>query len=289
MDLNELRIFLAVANEGSVTRAAERLNYVQSNITARIKCLEEHLHVSLFHRRNRGMHLTAEGELLREYAERIVHLATEAEQVVGEREEAGGKLVIGSMETTAAVRLPALLSQYHRLHPQVDLNLQTGTSDELIARLFDFQLDGAFVGYDISHPELLAEKAFKEELVLLSARDATLDQASYRTILVFRLGCSYRSRLEAWLKQTGQIPYRVMEFGSIEAILGCVSAGMGISFLPRSVVSLSSFIRDVEAIPLPSDVGAVTTWFVRRKSDRERVALRVFREMLNRVSSGSGN
>lgn len=287
MELNELRIFLAVAREGSVTRAAERLHYVQSNVTARIRQLEEQLDTSLFQRRNRGMHLTASGELLREYAEKIVNLAVEAEQAVREQTGAGGRLAIGSMETTAAVRLPELLARYHRLYPEVELNLHTGTSEENITRLLDYQLDGAFVGCEVSHPDLVVDKAFDEELVMVAApaRSGTA-QGGNRTILVFRSGCAYRSRLEGWLKQTGQVPYRVMEFGSIEAIIGCVAAGMGISFLPRSVVDLPRYSGAAECQPLPAEVGTAVTWFVRRKSGRERSAMKNFRNLITLDSGG---
>lgn len=281
MELNELRIFLAVAREGSVTRAAEQLHYVQSNVTARIRQLEDGLGTPLFQRRNRGMYLTASGELLREYAEKIVNLSVEAERAVREQGGAGGRLVIGSMETTAAVRLPELLARYHRLCPEVELNLLTGTSEEQIAGVLDYQLDGAFVGFAVSHPELVADKTFDEELVMVCPpAESGLLRNDSRTILVFRSGCAYRSRLEGWLKQTGQVPYRVMEFGSIEVIIGCVAAGMGISFLPRSVVDLPRYSGTVECRTLPAEVGASVTWFVRRKVERERSAMKRFRELL---------
>ncbi len=281
MELNELRMFMAVAREGSVTRAAEKMYCVQSNVTARIRQLEEQLGTSLFHRRNRGMHLTASGELLLEYAEKIINLTVEAEQAVREQDGQRARLAIGSMETTAAVRLPELLARYHRHYPGVELSLQTCTSEEGITRLLDYQLDGAFVGCEVSHEDLVAEKAFDEELAMVVAPEVGVGQNGTTTILVFRSGCAYRSRLEDWLKQAGQVPYRVMELGSIEAILGCVAAGMGISFLPRSVVDLSRFSGAVECRALPPDVGTVVTWFVRRKSARERSAMKNFRDLIS--------
>jgi DNA-binding transcriptional LysR family regulator len=208
----------------------------------------------------------------------------EAEQAVREQTGAGGRLAIGSMETTAAVRLPELLARYHRLYPEVELNLHTGTSEENITRLLDCQLDGAFVGCDVSHADLVAEKAFEEELTMIAAPGTT--QNGNRTILVFRAGCAYRSRLEGWLKQTGQVPNRVMELGSIEAIIGCVAAGMGISFLPRSVVDLPRYSGAVECRPLPAEVGRAVTWFVRRKCARERRAMKNFRDLIALDSGG---
>lgn len=287
MDLNELRIFLAVAREGSVTRAAERLHYVQSNVTARIRQLEEQLGSALFRRRSRGMQLTASGELLRGYAEKIVNLATEAEQALKEQSGGGARLTIGSMETTAAVRLPDLLARFHRLYPEIALTLQTGTSEENIRRVLDYRVDGAFVGGEVSHPALVAEQAFAEELTMITASAAAaLPAEGSRTILVFRSGCAYRSRLEGWLQQTGQVPYRVMEFGSVEAIIGCVAAGMGISFLPRSAIDFSRFRGVVVCRPLPPAVATAVTWFVRRKDGPERSAMNSFRELLAPAVAG---
>jgi DNA-binding transcriptional LysR family regulator len=281
MELNELRIFLAVAHAGGVTRAAEQLNYVQSNVTARIRQLEESLGVPLFHRRSRGMLLTSHGEQLRGYAERIVQLALEAEQAVREQGEVGGRLVIGSVESTAAVRLPELLAQYHQLYPQVELCLKTATSEETLQRLLDYQVDGAFVGFQASHPDLTTDKAFDEEVVLVTAQGTSVPEAQLkRTILVSRAGCAYRARLENWLKQSGQVPYRVMEFGSLEAILGCVAAGMGISFMPRSMVALLHYGSMVECHTLPPEIGDSTTWFVYRSNERESAAMRHFRELI---------
>lgn len=91
MDFNELRIFKAVAEEGNVSRAAERLNCVQSNVTARIRQLDESLKVTLFHRKSRGVSLTAAGRVLLDYAERIMVLVSEAVRIVQEQEPLGGK------------------------------------------------------------------------------------------------------------------------------------------------------------------------------------------------------
>lgn len=281
MDFNELRIFLAVAREGSVSRAAERLNYVQSNVTARIRQLEARLNVTLFHRLSRGVALTGSGEVLLDYAERIIRLANEAERVVRERDMPIGRLAIGSMETTAAVRLPGILAAFHRNCPQVDLQLVTGTSEESLARLLGYRIDGAFVGGAVTHPELVAEKVFNEELVLVAGPGGAPEPGSApQNILVFRAGCSYRARLEGWLRETGQLPYRVMEFGSIEAILGCVSAGMGITFLPRSVVERPHFGSGVSIHPLPPEVGGIVTWFARRRNEEESAAMARFRQLV---------
>jgi len=281
MDFNELRIFKAVAEEGSVSRAAERMNCVQSNVTARIRQLEESLNATLFHRKSRGVALTPAGRILLDYAERILALANEAERIVQEREPLGGRLIIGALETTAAVRLPPVLAEYHRKFPSVDLQLVTGTALDLIQRILDFKLDGTFVDGSVDHPELIVEDCFVEENVLLCAvGEDPLTKERPINILAFPIGCYYRKQLETWLHKSGLIPYKIMEFSTIETIIGCVSAGMGITFLPRSVLSGNLASDKIAIHSLPAEVSLVTTRFLRRKNSLEPKTLSAFREIV---------
>ena len=276
-----MRIFLSVAQNGSISKAAEELHYVQSNVTARIKHLEERLETPLFHRKSKGVVLTTSGHLLLDYAKRIIRLAKEAEATLTDQNEPKGKLLIGSMETTAAIRLPSLLAAYHRTYPQIELNLVTGPSEVSIKRLVDFEVDGALVAGEINQELLVAEKAFDEELVLIAPSSVTeIGQLKSMTILVFRSGCSYRVQLERWLRYTGNIPYKIMELGTIEGILGCIAAGMGISFLPRSVIEAKNDQKTFSLIPLPEDFSRMTTWFVMRREEKPSKAMTAFKEML---------
>src|SRR3984893_4980535 len=111
MDLSDLRIFSAVVRHGGVTRAAERLHRVQSNVTTRIRQLEEDLSVALFIREGKRMHLSPAGQVLLDYADRLLDLATEARDAVQDAKPRG-LFRLGAMESTAAVHLPAPLSEY---------------------------------------------------------------------------------------------------------------------------------------------------------------------------------
>lgn len=285
MDFNELRMFKAVAEEGSVSRAAIRLNCVQSNVTARIRQLEERLNVTLFHRKSRGVALTSAGRVLLDYAGRIMALVNEAERIVQEREPIAGRLIIGALETTAAVRLPSVLAEYHRRFPSVDLQLVTGTALDLIQKILDYKLDGTFVDGTIDHPELIVEDSYIEENVLVCAKgeDPLLLRERPITILAFPTGCFYRNQLETWLHKSGYIPYRIMEFSTIETIIGCVSAGMGITFLPRSVLTGNLYTEKIAIHPLPAEVAYVTTRFLRRKDSVEPKALVEFRAIVQEL------
>ncbi|BFH14280.1 hypothetical protein J6TS7_62860 [Paenibacillus dendritiformis] len=126
MESGELKIFQAVAREGSITKAAQALNYVQSNVTTRIQQLEAELKTPLFRRSNRGMTLTPAGKNLLEYADRILSLLDEAEKSARYSEHPSGPLRIGSIETAAVTHLTPLLKTYCLQYPDVQLSLRLG-------------------------------------------------------------------------------------------------------------------------------------------------------------------
>ncbi|GGF05083.1 LysR family transcriptional regulator [Aliidongia dinghuensis] len=283
MDAADLRLMEAVARHGSMNRAAAELNTVQSNVTARIKQLEDQIGVPLFERHSRGVTPTAAGLRLLPYATRIGQLLKEARAAARDDGTPQGRLHLGTLETTAALRLPAILAAYAQAHPRVDLVITTGTSCSLIADVIEHRLDGAFVAGPVQHADLLAEAVFREELVLITARSIrTLDDlASVRDLrtIVFQLGCSYRQRLEAILAQRGLQAAQPLEFGSLDAILGCVAAGVGVTLLPKAVAAAARRDGLVTIHELPAEQAQVETLFIRRRDSYVTSALAAFLAM----------
>src|SRR5262245_47452755 len=268
MDLVELRIFKAVAEQGGVLRAAAALHRVQSNVTTRVQQLERRLGAKLFHRQGRRLVLSSEGRVLLEYADRLLRLSAEA-QAARKSRAPHGVLRLGAMESTAATRLPPVLARYHRAHPAVRLELATGTSGALVERVLRDELEAAFVAEPFAAEGLDTQHAFTEELVLITPREqprvsAPKDIAS-RTILAFATGCSYRRRLEDWLGRAGVVPERVMEYGSYHAIVACAAAGGGIAVVPRSVLRAVGMEAQLALHPLPARVAAAKTHLVWRR------------------------
>jgi DNA-binding transcriptional LysR family regulator len=280
MDAADLRLFAAIARTGGIGKAALELNTVQSNVTARLKALEDHLGTTLFERTNRGVVLTAAGQRLLPYAERVAHLLEDAKRAVNDDGLPTGPLVIGSLETTAALHLSPLLARFAKSQPAVDLSLKTGTSCELIAQVLDRQLDGAFVCGPVEHADLKAEPIYSEELVLLAAPGISnieeLLKASEFKIVVLRAGCSYRLILEAFLARRGIVGVRVLEFGTLETIISCVGAGLGVTLLPKALIG--SVWRDnrVSVHTLPKKERHVETVFIQHRDAYATSALRAF-------------
>src|SRR5581483_9461296 len=273
VELIDLQTFSAVARTGGITRAAEELNTVQSNVTQRVKALEAEIGTALFERHSRGMTLTGAGRRLLPYAQRMAALSREAVLAARDDGEPKGPLSIGSMETTAAVRLPGLLAEFHRRFPKVALTLTTATSADLIAGVLTARLDGAFVAGPIEHADLVAAVAFREELVLVTPRRfASLAELragtpeSGPTALVFRTGCTYRQRLEQAFSDFGWPSAARFELGTLDGMIGCVAVGMGVSLLPRAVVERSDQRENVRMHSLDMPWAQVDTLFIQRRS-----------------------
>ncbi|MBG6733771.1 LysR family transcriptional regulator [Pseudomonas aeruginosa] len=265
MDLSSLEIFRAVAHEASVTRAAQQLQRAQSNVTTRIRQLEEDLGVELFLRDGKRMSLTERGSEFLAYAEQLLALADEARQSMHPAEP-GGRLRLGSMESTAASRLPALLASYHKACPRVALEVSTGTSRALFDGVRARRRDGARVAAgpgwagELDGSGLRGEPLFREELLMILPAEHPpvhdVAEVRLRTLAGFARGCTYRQLAEDSLGT----PLTVQEVGSYHAILACVAAGACVGVLPRSVLQLLG-TPPLRSLPLAE----VDTWLVWRE------------------------
>ncbi|MFS8045867.1 LysR substrate-binding domain-containing protein [Rhizobium sp. BR 314] len=288
MDLSSIEIFLAVASDNSVTKAAKVLGRAPSNVTTRIQLLEEYLGVLLFSRDGKKMTLTQEGETFRTYANQLAALALEARQAVRSLRPSGS-LRLGAMESTAASRLPAALNQFKQMWPDVSLKLSLGASRDLardvlggvldcalIARLPDEMLDEG-PGFETELEELEAEPVFAEDLLLVlpsghppihSAADLRIE-----TIAALEPGCTYRRIAERWA--SGSSTLQTAELGSYHAILASVAAGNAAGVMPKSVLDLMHW----PMVSSTHQLATVDTMLISRRQDRPN-AFNAFREVL---------
>jgi DNA-binding transcriptional LysR family regulator len=259
MDLTDLEIFRSVVQEGGVTRAAEKLNRVQSNVTTRVRQLEDDLGVELFIREGKRLHLSPAGQRLLDYADRLLDLAQEAREAMHDAEPRG-LLRLGTMESTAAMRLPVPMNEYLSRYPEVKLELRTGNTKTLATAVLAGEVaEGPFEKVPI----------YEEELVIVAASGhppiKAPSDAKPHAVLAFEPGCSYRQRMEAWFAHHGEMPDRIVEIGSYHAMLGCAVAGMGISMLPRKVLSTFPDAKLLSVHPLPPDLDREQTLLIWRK------------------------
>jgi len=267
MDLSDLRIFRAVVREGGITKAAQSLHRVQSNITTRVRQLEEELDVSLFIREGKKLHLAPAGHVLLDYADRLLALSEEALAAVQDQKPRG-TFRLGAMESTAAVRLPAPLSEFNRRFPDVHLELRCGNPTVLSEALMAGEIEAALIAEPVANAKFDQLVAFEEEIVIVtSARHPSIMGVGElpKTMLVFEHGCPHRKRLEAWYTKRGEIAERVIELGSYHAMLGCVIAGMGAALLPKSVLTSFPESEGLLCHALPQEEAMLRTLLIWRK------------------------
>lgn len=268
MDLTQLKMFCAVADSGSVVRAAEQLHRVPSNLTTRLRQLEEELGTDLFIREKQRLRLSPMGHNFLCYARRILALSEEALNIAHDGKPAGN-FALGSMESTAATRLPSLLAEFHQRYPAVNLALCTGTSAEIIEKVRVGTLAAALADGPVNADELNSCVAFAEQMVLISSIDhadiMTPDDAAGSTLFAFRPGCSYRNRFENWFHDAGIQPGNVMEIQSWHAMLACVASGGGLALLPVAVLAQMPGRERVRQHPLPPEMRDTKTRLVWRR------------------------
>jgi DNA-binding transcriptional LysR family regulator len=285
MDLTALRIFKTVVEQGGINRAAAKLHRVPSNITTRVRQLEEELETRLFVRDGRRLALSADGRLLLTYADQLLRLSLEAEAAL-RNGKPRGTLRIGALESTSATRLPPVLSRYHRIYPDVQIELMTGTSGALVSRVHEQDVEAAFVAEPFNAQGLESQSVFEEELVLITAKTSGRIRSprdiGNRTVIAFATGCSYRGRLERWLGRGQALPDRVMEFQSYHAIIACVAAGTGIAIVPCSVIETTPARREIRISRLPGDIAMARTQLVWRPG-HSSIALEAMKQLLPRI------
>lgn len=284
MNTKDLLIFQTVANKGSISKAAEELNYVQSNVTSRIQKLEEELNTKLFHRHKRGITLTNEGNALLPYAQKIISLTEEMKMIASNKEGPKGKLDIASVETV--IKLPLILSAYIQKYKEVELTLSTGVTAELKEKVLNYQLDGAFVTKSnmTADPSLSEIEVFKEKLVLITDyKERTLEEIMELPLLRFSDGCGYRAKLNEWLVDENIRPSKVMELGTLETTLGSVISGLGVAYVPHSAVLEYEAKKQIRCYELPDQYSLITTIFIYRNDEYMTQALEKFIETIKKV------
>lgn len=271
MELSDLHVFRTVVEAGGITRAAEKLNRVQSNVTTRIRQLEQQLGVALFIREGKRMHLSPSGKVMLGYAVQLLDLAREARESVHDVKPRG-LLRFAAPESTSSVRLPAPLSEYCRLYPEVTLELSARNGEQVTSGILTGALDAGIAAEPVPDARFEKVAIYDEELVLIAAAGhppiRSARDAQSQTVLVFEHGCPWRTRLEQWFAHTGDTPERMIEITSYHAMLGCVVVGMGISLVPRMVLKTFPEMHRLSVHPLPPELRRAQMVILWRKGAR---------------------
>ncbi|CAG5072725.1 HTH-type transcriptional regulator YofA [Dyadobacter sp. CECT 9623] len=287
MNTNDLKIFEAVAETGSFTKAAAAMFTVQSNVTARIKSLEEEFGAELFSRTSRKVELTAAGKTLMQYCKQISNLIAEAKSDVQSSTRVSGSLRIGCIETTMALKVPEMINHFEEHFPDVDLTFKSDMRNALINDVLNFNLDAAFVSGPINLSGLDQIRIREEQLVIVTAsKGPNMEELLAKQpvkIVVFGQGCIFRARLESWLSSKGIVHYKSTVLNSIEGIINFVEAGLGMTILPEEVVSQYYAGRKIISNALDKQLGTMITVLIFRQDKTQSAALKAFIDMYSKL------
>ena len=273
MNLSQLEMFRAVAHTGSISAAAQIVHRVPSNLTTRIRQLEAELGVELFIRENQRLRLSPAGRNFLSYNNRILDLVEEARMSVS-GSEPQGVFALGALESTAAVRIPPLLTRYHQKFSKVELALSTGPSGELLEKVLEGELEATFVDGPVLHPVLDGVPVYQEEMVIVAPHDhppvTRGQEVNGEIVYAFRANCSYRRHFESWFREDDAAPGKIYEMESYHGMLACVIAGGGLALMPRSMLESMPGSSTVSCWPLAENYRFLTTWLIWRRASLTR-------------------
>ena len=241
MELAQLDAFIAAADCGSFSRAADLLNVAQPSLSNRIQSLEREVGQALFERMGRGVKLTDAGRSFLPYAQRVLRTLNDGLMVLeGTRDGTSGRLTIGTAPAVGTYVLPRLLKVFCDNHEGVDVLVRTGHSDEVLQMVLDDDVQVGF-GRPINHPDVRTVTLYKDELVLVVSSQhryakrgsVKVDDLADESLILFDRDSGYYGMILGLFRDLGVVPQQQMQLDSIEATKKMVESNLGIALLPE--------------------------------------------------------
>lgn len=259
LNLNQLRIFYHAARNLSFTVAAKELFITQPAVTAQVKSLEDHCNIKLFKKKGRGLILTDEGQTLYGHAIRVFEYEKEIENVIEDMQKLKrGMLRVGATKAYTLYIMPYLVHAFHLLHPHVKINVNEGSSTDLIQNLIDLKIEVALIATPENHPELTFIPVAREEIMAIIAPDhplatkesLTLEEVSREPIIMKQAGSGTRRMIDRHFAEHHCVPNILMETSNDGLIKEMVKRGEGISFLVKPLFTQELADHQIVALPI---------------------------------------
>lgn len=286
MEIHQLRYFVAVADEGSFSRAAEREHVSQPSLSQQIHKLEEELEQQLFDRLPRTVVLTEAGRCLLRYARQILTGIADARQSVAELgHEVAGKLSVGAVPSIAVYILPRLIGTFQRTYPKVTFELYEDTTEKLAQQLEDGTLDLVIASGSDEIPNLVHHSLGREPLLLLVPEKHELarrksirwrDLAGEKFLLLHE-NHSLSVHVRQLLAANHLRPELVLRGAQLVTIARMVAAGLGVTVIPRMMAE-TEFVKGCVAVPFAPPAPTRELTLLRNPLRAESKAAAAFRE-----------
>jgi len=246
LNFNQLRIFHHAAQHLNFTVAARELSITQPAVTIQIKALERQCGMNLFKRQGRRFSLTDEGRTLYEYTAEMFNYEKEIENAIEDmRTLQSGTLRLGTTKAYARYLMPALISRFHKIFPNIKILLDEGSSQDMINSLATFKNEVAVIARTIEHPETVFVPFRQEELVIIMATGHPLAHRAHLTLqmlakepfIMKENGSGTRKYVNDLFIRNRYTPNILMETGNNELIKQMVQQGEGVSILVKACVA----------------------------------------------------
>ena len=289
INLDQLRVFQAVAQTGSFTRAADVVQLTQPGISKHVKQMEESFGTPLFDRSGRKATLTEAGAILFEATQGVMTIIDVAEQRIEDLKGLrGGRLRLGTSFPIGVYLLPPVLAQFRKKYPGIEVTLDITVSGMIGPKVLASEIDLGLASYEPRDSRLVARAFMTDELVAIVPRDHKLahkrhitpQELTGDTFIVAAPGAGTRTLLEERLRDQGIVLQKVLDFGNLEGVKHAVEAGLGISIQARSVVQREVASGSLRALKLVGIDETIPFFYVCRKNAHLSHAANALIEML---------
>lgn len=288
-----LHVFITVAEQKNLTRAAEKLFITQSAVSQNIKLLEEHFNSKLLDRTNKRIQLTKSGEILYLHAKQIMKQYSLAGRMIDElKEGVSGPLTIGSGFTFGEYLLPTIISAFILQHPKINPKITIKNSIRIANQVKQKQLDIGIIEREMFDDELLTVPFAEDDMVVIVPKDFPLDNGSEITVseladltwIIRESGSGTRQVTDTMFARTQLAPKKLLEFGSTQVIKETVKKGIGISFMSKVSVKDEIDRGVMKALTIDTYKDSRTFYYVTNKSQHATKALELFIQQIREAS-----
>lgn len=293
MNLNQLRIFQAVAEARSFTRAADLVHLTQPGISKHVKQMEEYYGIPLLDRLGKKVALTQAGEILFEGTREIMACLAAAEQRIEELKGLhGGKLILGASFPLGIYVLPGVLAEFRKQYAAVEVAVDISLSEKIVAKILANKLDLGLVSPGAHDPRLFTKQFMTDELIAIAPsqhrwankKRISPQELLRETFLVAARGAGTRAVIEERLKEKGIVLRNVVDFGNIEGVKRAVEAGLGVSIQSRSAVEREVASGSLTGVPLAGIDTKLARFYIYRKDKHLSSAAKAFLALLQTES-----
>jgi len=289
MEMNQLEFFRKVVEEGSFSKAAERVYRTQPAVSIAIRRLEEEIGAPLFERSQKTPALTDVGQVIYDYAKQILSLRDQALDGVAEMKLLKrGRVRIGANESTSHYLLPQIILDYLKRYPQVKVEIFGDSSDHLPREVLDGKVDFALMAFEAVDSDLKSFPLLKDELVLIMHPDhplakraaVTVEELGKESFVAHNVKTGSRQRvIEAFAQH--RTPLNItLGLATIETIKRFVQLKIGLGFVPRMCVAEELERGSLAAVPVQDLTYERTLWVTHRREMTFSHAAAAFLEIL---------